>query len=97
MRVSQESSSNLFTKSVSAVDTGEQRMRAIAYSLDALVPSPYAWCGLLKTRLGGSSPEENYPGTIHSTVGMAAILTPCIWPALSRQRLIFFSRQMTDC
>jgi len=74
MRVPQESSSDRAKKNLSIADISEQRMKAIAYSLDALVPGIYVWCGPLKIRLWGSLPEENYPGTIHSIVGMALVL-----------------------
>jgi hypothetical protein len=49
-------------------------LRAIAYSLDALIPGFYLWLGPLKIRLGGSLPEETYPGTIHHPVGIALVL-----------------------
>ena len=51
-----------------------KRLRAIAYSMDALIPGLFIWFGSLKIRLGGSEAEETYPGTIHSFVGMALIL-----------------------
>ena len=47
---------------------------AIAYSLDALIPGLYIWAGPIKLRLGGSQPEENYSGTIHSNLGIALVL-----------------------
>ncbi len=74
MQFSQESSSDISEKALSVADTSEQRMSAIAYSLDALVPGLYIWCGPLTIRLWGSLPEKNYPGTIHSAVGIAAVL-----------------------
>lgn len=49
-------------------------MRAIAYSMDAFIPGLYIWLGKLRIRLGGSSPEPNYPGTLHSSVGIALVL-----------------------
>lgn len=49
-------------------------MRAIAYSLDSLIPGIYLWLGIVKIRIGGSLPEENYPGTIHSPIGAAIVL-----------------------
>jgi len=52
----------------------DQKLRAIAYSMDALVPGFYAWFGLLKIRIGGSEAEETYPGTIHSFAGVALVL-----------------------
>ena len=50
------------------------KLRAIAYSLDALVPDVYFWLGSLRLRLGGSLPEENYTGMIHSPIGIALML-----------------------
>lgn len=50
------------------------RLRAIAYSMDALIPGLYIWFGTIKIRLGGSLAEENYPGTIHSPIGIALVL-----------------------
>ena len=57
--------------SLSQVD---EQLRAIAYSMDALVPGLYFWWGTLKLRLGGSLPEETYPGTLHSPAGIALVL-----------------------
>jgi hypothetical protein len=42
--------------------SSSQRLTAIAYSMDALIPGFYFWAGSLKIRLGGSEPEQNYPG-----------------------------------
>lgn len=52
-----------------------QKLRAIAYSMDALVPGLYIWFGPIKIRLGGSQAEENYPGTIHSLAGIALVIS----------------------
>jgi hypothetical protein len=62
--------------------TSDDAMKAITYSMDALVPGLYIWFGpllalrrrSLKLRLGGSKAEEEYSGTIHSSVGMALVL-----------------------
>lgn len=51
-----------------------QNMKTIAYSLDALIPGFYLWCGPIKIRLGGSSAEDNYSGTIHTLFGAAIVL-----------------------
>lgn len=51
-----------------------QEMRAIAYSMDALVPGLYIWFGSIVIRLGGSEPEENYPGVINSIAGISIVL-----------------------
>jgi hypothetical protein len=49
-------------------------LKAIAYSMDALIPGFYLWLGNIRIRIGGSLPEENYPGTIHSPMGIALVL-----------------------
>ena len=74
MQAPQEPSSGPVARNFSVVDTDEQKMKAIAYSMDALIPGLYIWCGPLKIRLWGSLPEENYSGTIHSAAGMALVL-----------------------
>ncbi len=52
-----------------------KELRAIAYSMDALIPGFYAWFGSLRFRIGGSEAEETYPGTIHSFAGMVLVLS----------------------
>lgn len=52
----------------------DSRLRAIAYSLDCLIPGLYLWLGPFKLQLGGSAPEESYPGTLHSNAGIALVL-----------------------
>lgn len=49
-------------------------LKAIAYSMDALIPGLYLWIGSTRIRLGGSLPEESYSGTIHSPIGIALVL-----------------------
>ena len=46
-------------------EPSKDRLQAIAYSLDALIPGLYIWAGPIILRLGGSQSEENYSGTIH--------------------------------
>lgn len=58
----------------STKDRADAQLRAIAYSLDALIPGFYLWLGPIKIRLGGSSAEDTYPGTIHHPVGIALVL-----------------------
>ncbi|HEY9606205.1 MAG TPA: hypothetical protein V6C85_31655 [Allocoleopsis sp.] len=58
-------------KSASIADN---ELKAIAYSMDALIPGFYAWLGSLRIRIGGSEAEETYPGTIHSFAGIALVL-----------------------
>jgi hypothetical protein len=55
-------------------EQADAQLRAIAYSLDALIPGFYLWLGSIKIRLGGSSAEDTYPGTIHHSVGIALVL-----------------------
>jgi hypothetical protein len=52
----------------------DDRLSAIAYSMDALVPGLYIWLGAFKLRIGGSLPESTYPGTLHHPVGIAIVL-----------------------
>ena len=60
-------------ESLKPINPTDLQMRAIAYSLDTLIPGFYIWLGALKIRIGGSEPEENYPGTIHSPIGIALV------------------------
>lgn len=43
-----------------------KQLKAIAYSMDALIPGFYLWFGSLRIRIGGSEAENTYTGTIHS-------------------------------
>jgi hypothetical protein len=52
----------------------DSTLRAIAYSMDTLIPGFYLWCGKFKIRIGGSLPEPTYPGVIHSLIGVTLIL-----------------------
>ncbi len=52
----------------------DEKLRAIAYSMDALIPGFYCWFGPLKIRIGGSEAEDNYPGIIHSFAGVGLVL-----------------------
>lgn len=60
--------------SSSKINTGDPALKAIAYSMDALIPGLYIWLGPLKIRLGGSLAEKDYPGVLHSSVGIALVL-----------------------
>lgn len=54
-----------------------ENMRAIAYSMDALIPGIYIWAGKFTWRAGGCTPDDQpyrYPGMIHSKAGIAIIL-----------------------
>jgi hypothetical protein len=54
-----------------------ERIRAIAYSMDTLVPGVYIWLGAFTLRLGGCIPDDRpyrYSGTLHSRFGVALVL-----------------------
>ncbi|MEH1780934.1 MAG: hypothetical protein V7K67_09265 [Nostoc sp.] len=54
-----------------------EAMRAIAYSMDLLLPGLYIWLLGFSFRLGGSVPDDipyKYPGKIHSNTGIALVL-----------------------
>jgi hypothetical protein len=49
-----------------------EKLRAIAYSMDLLIPGVYIWCPWFILKIGGGSPDDNpyrYPGIIHSSIG----------------------------
>jgi hypothetical protein len=49
-------------------------MRAIAYSMDTLIPGVYLWTPFWNWRFGGSVAESTYPGMVHRSFGMALVL-----------------------
>ena len=62
------------TVSVAPRSTSIEQRRAIAYSMDTLIPGLYIWFHSLHLRIGGSQAETTYPGTIHSAIGIAIVL-----------------------
>ncbi|MCL1463337.1 hypothetical protein [Argonema galeatum] len=62
-------------QSLKPINPADLKMRAIAYSLDTLIPGIYIWLGGIKIRIGGSLPEDSYPGIIHSPIGIALVFT----------------------
>lgn len=53
------------------------RKRAIAYSMDLLIPGLYIWLGSFTIRLFGSKPDDTpykYPGMLNSSYGIALVL-----------------------
>ncbi len=74
MQVPESNKHQLEKISISKLDYPAPQLKAIAYSMDALIPGLYIWLGSIKIRLGGSLPEDNYPGTIHSQSGIALVL-----------------------
>jgi hypothetical protein len=68
---------NIIPKAPSKSVAGAERIRAIAYSMDTLVPGFYVWLGSLTLRFGGCIPDDQpcrYPGTLHSRIGLAIVL-----------------------
>jgi hypothetical protein len=56
-----------------------ERKRAIAYSMDLLIPGLYIWIGNYTLQLLGGKPDDTpykYPGTLNSRSGIALVL-PC--------------------
>lgn len=54
-----------------------ERLRAIAYSMDTLIPGVYVWLKPWALRWGGCAPDDQpyrYPGMIRSRFGMAIVL-----------------------
>ncbi len=51
-----------------------ERKRAIAYSMDTLIPGFYCWTPFWNLQIGGSVAEASYPGMIHSRFGVALVL-----------------------
>ncbi len=52
-------------------------LRAIAYSMDLLIPGLYLWFGSIAIRIGGCKPDDRpyrYPGNIHSFAGFGLVL-----------------------
>ncbi len=57
--------------------TRRENLRAIAYSMDLLIPGFYFWCPYFTIRIGGVIPDDNpykYPGQIHSSTGIGIVL-----------------------
>lgn len=53
-----------------------EKKRAIAYSMDTLIPGFYFWLGDFSIRLFGAEPDDTphkYPGTVNSKHGVAVI------------------------
>jgi hypothetical protein len=69
-----ETSSRTHQSKLAKAVTSNPERRAIAYSMDALVPGLYFWIGAWTLRLGGSLAEDNYSGVLHSSTGIALVL-----------------------
>ncbi len=60
----------------------KERRRAIAYSMDILLPGFYFWMGPLTLNLGGSAPDDDpfrYPYTVGSWFGLALVWGDRTW------------------
>ena len=69
-------------RSAVAHKPADEALRAIAYSMDALIPG-LLWYGSVRIRLGGSLPEISYPGKLHSSAGIALVRPGyCIYSAI---------------
>ncbi len=67
-------SKNLNTSAETVVS---EQKRAIAYSMDLLIPGLYLWIGNYTLRLFGAQPNDEpykYPGVLNSRYGIALIL-----------------------
>ncbi|WP_310410799.1 hypothetical protein [Chamaesiphon sp. OTE_8_metabat_110] len=54
-----------------------ERKRAIAYSMDLLIPGLYIWIGSYTLRLFGEKPDDTpyrYPGMLNSRYGVALVV-----------------------
>lgn len=55
----------------------DEGLRAIAYSMDLLIPGFYLWFPRVRIRIGGAKPDDDpykYPGVIHSSIGISLVL-----------------------
>jgi hypothetical protein len=65
------------SKNISADAKIGEKKRAIAYSMDLLIPGLYIWLGIFTLRIGGEVPDDQpyrYPGTLNSRYGIALVL-----------------------
>ena len=52
-------------------------IRSVAYSMDLLIPGICFWVGGCGFKIGGADPDDQpyrYPGTLHSSFGIALVL-----------------------
>jgi hypothetical protein len=64
------------SKNLPAATTADEKKRAIAYSMDTLIPGLYLWWGNFSVRLFGEEPDDSpykYPGTLNSRFGIALV------------------------
>jgi hypothetical protein len=65
------------SKNISADAKIGEKKRAIAYSMDLLIPGLYIWLRIFTLRIGGEVPDDQpyrYPGTLNSRYGIALVL-----------------------
>jgi hypothetical protein len=68
---------DIIAKAISKSVADVERIRAIAHSMDTLLPGFYVWFGSFTMRIGGCIPDDQpcrYPGTLHSRFGLAIVL-----------------------
>ena len=64
-------------KTEQAIVNKNEKLRAIAYSMDLLIPGLYIWCPWFIFQVGGGTPDDKpykYPGMIHSYTGFGIVL-----------------------
>ena len=69
-----QSNSNNSLETKQSKTNQNEKLRAIAYSMDLLIPGVYIWCPWFTLKIGGGSPDDSpyrYPGMNHSSTGVA--------------------------
>ncbi len=65
------------SENINADAKNTEKKRAIAYSIDLLIPGLYIWLGIFTLRMGGEQPDDQpyrYPGAINNRYGIALVL-----------------------
>ncbi len=64
------------SKTFAPTAIADEKKRAIAYSMDTLIPGFYLWLGSFSIRLFGTEPDDTpykYPGMVNSKYGIAVV------------------------
>ncbi len=64
------------SKTFASKAIADEKKRAIAYSMDTLIPGFYFWLGDFSVRLFGTEPDDTpyrYPGRVNSKYGIAVV------------------------
>jgi hypothetical protein len=65
------------SKTFTPMAIASEKKRAIAYSMDTLIPGFYLWLGDFSIRLFGAEADDDpyrYPGMVNSRYGLAVVL-----------------------